>query len=261
MANNIALQDTYFSLSAIVDHVCNSLRIPVAQNFQWMLDQLTWGLVQLNLNTAQSIRIERLPISEVLTVKCPPDYIDWVGVYKPHGQYWIPFTYNDSLSAEERNENSEFSKFLPPGTLPNGVDIRAYGGYEFASYGGRSLYSPIGSLPSTGQFKVVKRDDCYEILFDTGLGCEEILLEYVSLGLKNCNGQTVVAPVVGEWCLRYGLHKWEVHRRGPERSRFDIDRTGRDVWEQEMIVKAYKGCTPKDFLQAQRRNYRLTNKI
>lgn len=260
---NIDPKNRFFKVASIVDQVCIDLDLPVNKYFNKFLSWALFDITDLKMDAANDVITVKLPISEVNTVTLPGDYVDWVKIGIPWGQYVKTFAVNSDLSTEERTVgNPEFSKDYPPGWLPNGTDITQYGGYEFSNYGGRSLFSAGGGLPSRGHFKVVGRPgNNYELLLDAGIPSEEIYIEYIGLGINPC-GETVLSPHLGQW-LRADLHhSWEKYAPPARRSEAAIQRTGRQLWHEEQKVRSRTNkLTPDDVLSATRKGYRLTNKI
>jgi len=261
MENNIDPKNRFFKVASIVDQVCIDLELPTDKYFNKFLSWALFDIVDLKMDAANDVITVKLPISEVNTVTLPENYVDWVKIGIPSGQYIKTLAVNGDLSSEERTVgNPEFSSDFPPGWLPNGTDITAYG-YEFANYGGRSLLSMGGGLPSRGHFKVVGRPgNNYELLLDAGIPSEEIYIEYIGLGINPC-GETVLSPYLGQW-LRADLHHaYEKFAPASRRSEAAIARTGRELWHQEQKVRGRTNkLTPDDVLSATRKSYRLTNK-
>jgi len=258
---NIDPKNRFFKVASIVDQVCIDLDLPTDKYFNKFLSWALFDIVDLKMDAANDVITVKLPISDVNTVTLPGNYVDWVKIGIPSGQYIKTLAVNEDLSSQERTVgNPEFSADFPPGWLPNGTDITAYG-YEFANYGGRSLLSMGGGLPSRGHFKVVGRPgNNYELLLDAGIPSEEIYIEYIGLGIDPC-GETVLSPYLGQW-LRADLHHaYEKFKPESRRSEAAIQRTGRELWHQEQKVRGRTNkLTPDDVLSATRKSYRLTNK-
>jgi len=262
MSQNIDPKNRYFKVGSIVDQVCIDLDLPVDKYFNKFLSWGLFGLVDLKMDAANDVITEKFPISDVNTVTLPENYVDWVKIGIPYGQYVKVLAINDDLSTQDRTlNNPEFSKTLPPGWLPNGTDISSYSGYNFSNYGGSSLSAIGGGLPQKGQFKVVGRPgNNYEILLDAGIPSEELYVEYIGLGINPC-GETVVNPMLGEYLRARIHHEYEKFKSPAQRSESAIARTGRYLWEQEQKVRGRTNkLTPATVLTILRKSYRLTNK-
>lgn len=262
--NTITKEQEYFSMGAICDMCCNDLDLSVNHYFQRFLNWGLWGLVQLKMDAANCIKPVILPVSDVLTVTVPADAIDVTMVALLHGQYIKELSRADNLSKLDRtvaNFNPSFR--LPPGWLPNGADFQAFGGFQFGDHGGRALFMTGGGLPQRGHYTIVQRDNCKEILLDAGVtDCtNEVYVEYVGIGINACNEDTIVGPYLADYVRLYVHHQFAKYGRGKDKSEAEITRTGRELWNAEMIAKARtKAITPTDLLTISRRNYRLTNK-
>ncbi len=253
----------YFKLMSVVDQVCIDLDLPSSHYGNKFLSWACIGLVDLKLDTANDIKTEILPISDVCTCELPGDYQMWTKVAIPAGQYLKMLAINDDLDSSPRTiETWNPSHALPPGWLPNGVGADGYTAYQFANHGGRSLIALSGGLPQTGQFKIVAREDGRkELLLDAGIQSPTIVLEYVGIGLSPCC-DTIIDPILYEYVRAYIHFQWEKFGKRADKSEAAIQRAGRELWAQEMKVRGrWDPITPTDLLRISRKSYRLTNKI
>jgi hypothetical protein len=256
---SVDIKDTYFKMAAIVDQFCNSMDLSVNHYFQKYLSLAKWGYVQLGLKTANEPKTVLLDVSDVYTVTLPGDAIDWTKIAEPYYQYVKTLSVNSDLSKQDRTVgNPQFTNGVPPGWLPNGIDIRAYGGYEFANYGGSSLFSVGGGLPNIGHFTTKRNNSgCIEILLDSSITCPQVYVEYIGLPINPC-GETYVSPYVAEWVRLFLNHEFEKNPVGRQRTQADIIRTGRELWHQEMVTRAaFNGIDRETFLTLTRKYYRL----
>jgi hypothetical protein len=255
-------EEEYFSMASIVDMCCNDLDISVAHYFQKFLNWGLYGLVQLKMDTANCVKPLVLPVSDVLTCTLPADAIDITFVGVLYGQYVKELGREDSLSKLDRTvANFNPSKRYPPGYLPNGIGSEAY--TPFANYSGRALFSVGGGLPHRGHYTIVERGGCKELLLDhVHHDCNEIYIEYIGLGISNCNEDTIVGPYLSEYVRQYIHHQYAKFGKGANKTEAEIVRTGRELWHAEMVVRGrVNQISPIDLKIINRRNYRLTNKI
>ena len=263
MSQNLDPKNRFFKMAAIVDQVCIDLDLPVNKFFNKFLSWGLFGLVDLKMDAANDVITELLPISDVNTVTLPENYVDWVKIGIPYGQYVKVLAVNDELSTQDRTLGSpEFSKTAGPGWLPNGIDISNYIPYSFSNFGGSSLMGYGGALPQQGHYKIVARPGMnYEILLDAGIDAEELYVEYIGLGINPC-GETILNPMLGEYVRARIHHEYEKFKSPAQRSEAAIARTGTYLWEQEQKVRGRTNkLTPADVLTILRKNYRLSNKI
>jgi hypothetical protein len=260
---NIDPKNRFFKVAALVDQVCIDLDLPVDKYFNKFLSWALHSIVNLKMDAANDVITVKLQISDVNTVTLPENYVDWVKIGIPDGQYVKVMAVNDKLSTVDRTlGNPEFSRTAPPGWLPNGIDTSNYGGYYFSNYGGSNIFGVGGGLPQSGQFKIVQRPgNVYEVLLDAGVPSEELYVEYIGLGINPC-GETIVNPMLGEYVMAAVHHKYEKFKSPAQRSESAIVRTGTYLWEQEQKVRGRTNkLSPADVLTVLRRSYRLTNKI
>ena len=254
---NIDPKNRFFKVAAIVDQACIDLDLPVDKYFNKFLSWALFNLTDLKMDQANDVITVKLTISDVNTVTLPENYVDWVKIGIPYGQYVKTLAVNDDLSKQERVLGSpEFSKSYPPGWLPSGTD-----GYDFSNFGGASLFSIGGGVPNRGHFQVVKRPgSVYELLLDAGIESEEIYIEYIGLGINPC-GETILEPYLGQWLRSSIHHDYERFKPATQRSESAIQRTGRDLEHQQQKIRGRTNpLTPKGILQITRKSYRLTNK-
>lgn len=260
---SLDINKSYFTIAAICDQVCIDLDLPVDKYFNKMSSWALFGLSQIKLDTGHDVKTVLLDVSDVNTALCPADFIDWTKVAVQDHQYIRTLAVNSDLSKLDRLASTvSFRNGAPPGWLPNGTDVSAYGmGFVFSNYGGRQLQSVGGILPHRGYFQVVKRsDDCYEVLLDSGLNVSQIYLEYISLGINPC-GATTLNPYYGDYVRCYLHHQWEKFQRGPAKNESAIWRTGRELDDARKNLRGRTNDLDKDTLLAiSRQAYRLTNK-
>jgi len=257
-------EDQYFSMAGICDLVCTDLDLSVAHYFQKFLNWGMWGLVQLKMDTANCVKPVILPVTDVLTAILPADCVDVTKVALIHGQYAKELSKSDDLLKLDRTTaNFNPSAATPPGWLPNGTTFEGYNMYQFGNHGGRAIFAVGGGLPQRGHYTIVQRGTCKEILLDAGVtDCTNtIYVEYIGLGISTCTEDTIVGPVLSEYVRRYVHHQYAKFKRG-DKSEAEILRTGRELWDAEMIVRGrVHPITPTDLMTINRKNYRLTNKI
>lgn len=250
--------NTYHKLSSIVDMACHRVGISVDHYFQTLLEWGKWELIQLKLDRANEPVTVLLDVNDVNTVTLPPDAIDWTKIGTPYGQYVKTLGINSELSKQDRTlGNPEFSKTASPGWLPNGTAIQNYGGYEFLNYGGRSLFAIGGGLPSEGHFQVKRKPGCIEILLDGNVGCEQLYVEYIRLGINPC-GATVLDPYIADYILKAILFTYE-EEKNPTRTEASIARRGREKFFAFTLVSGRTNSIDKDtLLNSTRRYYNLS---
>jgi len=257
-------EQEYFSMGSIVDQCLNDLENSNAHYFTKFLSWGMWGLVQLKMDSANCVKPVLLPVSDVLTSVLPADCVDVVKVALVHGQYVKELTKSDDLSKLDRTTaNFNPSAALPPSWLPNGTDSNAFGLFQFGNHGGRALFSFGGGLPQRGQYTIIQRETCKEILLDAHVAdcTPNIYVEYIGLGINSCNEDTIVGPYLAEYVRSYIHHQYAKFKRG-DKSESEIVRTGKELWDATMVAKGRSNAiSPIDIQRSNRAAYRLTAKI
>lgn len=253
----------YLKLASVVDTCLNvDLDLSVAHYFQKYITVAKRYLMELKTAHAQDVKTVLLEISDTLTAPAPVDFVNWVVVAEPWGQYIRTLGINGELSLSDRDVNSDWIYTGPPDQLPNGTNVEAYGGYELANYGGTSLFSIGGGLPSKGFFRIKKCDDgSKEFVFDVGvLASDKIYLEYISYGFNPC-GETILNPFESVAVQKALVHHFEKTRKDGGRSEGAIVRTGRELYHAEAVVRASRNdLDPATLVAVTRKYHRLTNK-
>ncbi len=259
----IDINKTYFKLAAVVDQVLNEQDLSVSHNYKRFLAAGKWYAVQLFTKYAcKGVKTELLDISDTRTCIIPVDAIQVTKVGEPWYQYARTLALNDGLMLTDRTTVSpQWTDLGNPDILPNGTDVTQYGGYWFQNYGGKSLFSFGGGLPSRGFYKIVDREgNGKEMLLDEGVCTSQIYVEYITAGISP-NEETILNPFTAEAVRKYLIHWYETVRRDG-RSEAAIFRTGQEHWDAECTVKASRNdLSPENVLATTRKYYRLTNKI
>lgn len=259
----IDIGQKYFKLASCIDTFLNvDVDLPVAHYFQKYLTVAKAYLVELKTVHAQDVKTVLLEISDTLTAPAPSDYVNWIVLAEPYGQYIRTLGINGNLSLSDRESDMDWIYTGPSDQLPNGTKVEAYGGYELANYGGRSLFSIGGGLPAKGFFRIRRCEDgSKEFLFDIGIASSDrVYLEYISYGFNPC-GETLLNPYEFSAVRKALLHHFEKTRKDGGKTEAAITRTGRDLFHAEAIVRASRNdLDPDTLLLTTRKYHRLTVK-
>lgn len=255
-------QETYFSLASLVDTVCIDLGLPTDKYFNRLLSWACFGYVQLKLDNDYQPVTEIMQVSDVNTVRIPASWVAVTKIGVIYGQYIKVLSVCDSLNAQERLPGQpQFSHSAPPGSLPNGIDVSNYGyGFLFSNYGGRTLWGVSGQLPARGFYKLVKRQNGeQELLLDAGFSGQQIYVEGIMLAINPC-GATICHPYCADYVRKYLHHQYEKFLPLGQRTEAAIVRTGRELWDSEMVIKGRYSVDRATLLAITRKHYRLTPK-
>lgn len=251
--------EKYYRVAAIVDQflINNDL---TEHWFNKALSWALWGLRELSLDTMQEVKTCLLTVTDRKTVTLPRDFVDWVKVGVRKGQYCVTMGVNSDLTGLQRTGDDDRVRGLLSQNLPNGLDVNSYGGYYFFNYGGKMLLGLGGGFRTKGDFKVVKRDGCTELLLDYDYGYPDVYLEYISDGIDPC-GETILHPYTADYVLKY-IELWYEKKNNPKATESSIDRLSRDVFEAEMKIRGRTNdLDPKTLINISRSQTRLTAKI
>ncbi len=148
---------------------------------------------ELNFSTLAIINTKKLLVGPLGSVELPQDYVDYVKIGIPNGQYVRPLASRDGIN-RLNNYDDNGNK-----TLYDHVESNQVGGWIGYWYNnvinsngeniGRQYGRGAGERKDT--FKVLKERG--EIQFDEDLGVEYIILEYISDG-QNVDNATKIDP-------------------------------------------------------------------
>lgn len=240
----MADETRYYKVASIVDEflVDNDL---TEHMFNKALAWAIRGLEEIKLDSWQDVKTCLLTVTARKTVVLPPDFVDWVKVGMPVGQYCVTLGVNDALRSDARDPNrGDTVRGLLSQHLPNGMSFGNYGGYYFFNYRGASISGVGGGLPSKGYFKLNDNGTCKELLLDYDYGYSQVYVEYITNGFDPC-GESVVHPYLKDYLLKYMDFKYE-DKNNPKANESSIYRKGRDVYFAEVKVRArFNPLTPK----------------
>lgn len=215
---------------------------------------------EIRLDIYQEPKTVLLPVTERFTAILPDNYVDWVKMAVPRGQYAITLAINDDLMSLPRTGDENTVRGLLSQHMPNGLDFNAYGGYYFFNYDGGTLNGYGCGLPSKGYVKVVDHGGCKEIQMDYDFRYNQIYLEYITDGLSPCQ-ETLIHPYEYDYIMKFMEELFE-RKNNPKATNQSKYEAGRDVFFAEKKLRArYNNMSPKDVLVMSRAEARFTTKL
>lgn len=249
----------YNKIGAIVDHVLFKKGLPDT-HFQWLLEMGLWELRQLKLVHVQDVKTECLAVSDRKTVLLPGNFVDWVVVAMPVGQYYITIGVNPKLQATQRTNSDDIVAGLLSQNLPNGLDFGSYGGYPLFNFGGSSLFSVGGGFKTKGMFRLVDHGMTKELLMDYDYPSTHVYLEYITDGFDPC-GETIVNSYLADFVKKAMEKAWE-EERNPRATEASVLRKTLDLRDALKLVRAcMNDLDPQTLLNLQRQETRFTPHI
>lgn len=214
------------------------------------------GLREIRLDVAQDVKTVLLDVTDRKTVKLPEDFVDWVKVGAPYGQYALPIGLNDELNGIKRTTTSPQVRGLASQHIPNGITQESY---TFFNYNGGSVTGCFigGSLPSKGYFKLFDDGNCRELLMDYDYNLSQVYLEYITDGLDPC-GETILNPYLYDYTFKFMEAVFE-KKNNPKATAYSITEAERNVYWAEKKLRARKNnLDPQTILNLSRQETRLT---
>src|SRR5690606_21134146 len=248
----------WYKLSAIVDDWLDDhdLHNFFPKALKWAIR----GLEEVRLNHWQDVKRCLFDVGPRKTVELPNDFVDWVKVAVPYGQYAIAIGLNEDLQLTRRGDNPTVVNPLLSQTPPNGIDFNAYNGYYFFNYNGRQLFAAGPVINGKGHFRVHDNGTCKEMLLDYDYGCKQVYIEYITNGFDPC-GESIVPPYLKQYLFAY-LDEIYERRNNPKATEASRDRAARRLADAVVVVRAHRSnLTPQVMINLGRKDFRLTTKI
>lgn len=266
MSSSVEFTNDYNSISNIVNEWIADNELS-EKWFQKMLSFALKGLRHVSIHSWQEPYSVWLTVDDKYTATLPENYVKWTKVGLKVGQYIKVLALNGEMHHLQRSADDDVVSSLPLYLMPNGVDFGNYTGYNFMNINGTGSTLPgLGSgfrgLPSKGHFNVVQRGDTtWELTFDYDVRIgSDIIVEYISDGF-NPNGESIVNPILANYIHAVLDFKYE-EKYNPRRNEASINRMGRNLWDQEKLVRAAKNdLDPKTMITITRRDVRFSPKI
>lgn len=246
------------TIGAIVDHVLFKKTLS-DHWFQWCLEMGLWHLRELRLSTWQDVKTAMFTASDRNTIVLPTDFIDWVMVAIPIGQYAVPLGVNGQLKMTAREVDDHVVPGLFSQHKPTGINLDQYVGYHMRNF--RTTSVPVVNARMNiqkGSFKVVERKAHKEIILDYDIPHSTFYIEYITDGFEPC-GETVLHPYFCDFVRASIEYEWEAEKN-PNRTESSIHRKSRDMYDAERLVRARKNdLDPQTIINIQRQETRMTS--
>ena len=248
----------WYQLSVIVDEWIADYEIP---NF-WH-KALKWairGLERVRLNNWQDVKTCLLDVTSRKTVTLPGDFLEWVKVGAPIGQYAVTLGLNEDLRLADRTTDTLGSVSLLSQNPPNGLNFNNYTNLYFHNYDGQQIPGVGPGISSKGFYRVYDDGNCKELLMDFDYGLSQVYIEYITNGFDPC-GQSVVSPFLKEYIMAYLDYKYEKHNN-PKATEASRDRIARELADEIRILNANRSnLSPQVIINLDRKHFKLTTKI
>jgi hypothetical protein len=247
----------FYKVSAIVDQFLIDNDLPngfFPKALSWVLR----GLREIKLDTVGDVKTVLLNVTDRKTANLPDNFVDWTKVGVRVGQYVVVLGVNDDLNTLPRTSSSPSVAGLMSQHMPNGIDFSQYQGYDFYNFSEGPLYGIGQGLPSKGYFKVHDNGTCKELLIDYDYSFSTIYLEYITDGLSDCGGDTVVSPYLFDYLVKFCDMMYE-KKNNPKATNWSKSEAERDVyWAEKRLRARNNKITPQDILNITRQEARLT---
>lgn len=154
------------------------------------------ALRELSFDTLKTVKRVKLPVNSYMAVVLPCDYVDFIKIGFPRGQYVVEMSARESIN---RLNNIDDTGAKIPYEIINGDDDSNVGPWTGESYAwiANDLNENIGRMYNNNagftnnSFKVLRERG--EIQLDNRTAAEYIVLEYIGDGLDT-NAETEVHP-------------------------------------------------------------------
>lgn len=247
--------------------VCSALTdqgLPV----HFYLKFLNYGidcLREINMDIMRNVITKKLTLDNVGAVKVPCDFMDWVEVGAPVGEYIKPMPQKAAINPL-RNYDTDGKPIPYPKTnvrLPS--DFAAEGepyfnnGYlNFLNSHGQNKGGFFGWGGGKYKFSWKYVKERQEIQMDVNYPCDHIILKYISDGLDSCGCDTMVNPYAFQTLKTYMIWQYYLNNKRLINAA--------PLWERQYSnnIRILRGrmnpMTEADILMALRKNYKATIK-
>lgn len=236
---------TYTSLHTIVTGLLLKKRYPMHFYIEFLV-YCSEGLRELNFDTLGNVQTALLPINSYGAIAMPSDYMDWVKIGIPNGQYVIPLSNRSGIS---RLNNKDVNGNI----IPFGDDL-TYNRIGWAvhyndngEFTGR-MYGNKGS--NVNSFKEIKERG--EIQINLDLDATQIVLEYISDG-SCCDNATKINPYAIKTIETYALWQHDENSRSAGEGQKQVKRRAYDH-EHHILRARLNSMTKADILSIINKN-------
>lgn len=247
----------WYKVSAVVDEWLDDNDL--GNNF--FPKALKWAIRALekaHLNHWQDVKTCLFDVTDRKTVILPADFVDWVIVALPFGQYAITLGVNDKLNNIPRDAAQTNTVTLAQ--MPNGINFSAYEGYYLFNYNDGQVFSAGTGVPSKGYYKIFNSDTCKELLLDYDYNASQLYIEYITNGFNPC-GETVISPYLKEYVLAWMDYKYE-DKNNPKATESSKQRKLGELGSEIVILKANTSdLSPQTLLNISRKGFKLTARV
>lgn len=229
------------TLSYVIKSVMNRLKEYNTKNYEYYMQLAVEGLKELNIyDNAKNIEVAYLTMDAMNTVALPVDFIDYskIGIVI-NGQVWT-LTVNEKIALPRLEKCGE-----KIGNIAAGSPNDTYEGYVWADHFKDGQY--VGGLYGVGggfNMAYYRVDESKRrIIFNGSVPKGEIVLEYISSGIKK-RGGTMIREIFIE-----PLRRWVLWQRVEHDNRVPLaekDRKERQFYEAVEKTRGFENSFTAD---------------
>ena len=193
----------FVNLDYVVNNALMDMNDFSMENYKRFIQWAVRGFTDLNLHILDSVKVAYLPLSSAKTAALPSDFIDYMKIgMEINGEVWT-FTLNPNMNFPRKVD--ECGEVQPTNT--QNIDDKVVGtrsiipnfGYYFAMHFRNGQY--VGEMYGLGggynnaYFRIDEQRN--QIVFDSEIPADEIILEYKSTGISQ-NGGSIIPRKVSQ---------------------------------------------------------------
>lgn len=248
------------------DRITKSILMNHKYPVHWYTEVLKYVsdcLAELSMDDLKIVNSVWLNLNAYKAAPIPPDFIDYVRIGRPNGEYVRPFIQNEGYN--RMNNYDASGNKIPWPQVPNGgMDLTIFGIPYFTFYmnmynsrgeniGGLYGYRTDGS-PFT--FDIIPERN--EIQFDSALDCDQLVMDYISDG-RNANAATMI-PIYAEATLRAYVD-WQLEEYNRSTPASEKERLKNWYLGQRVVLRGrMNDLTIDDYLGVYRNSYNAAPK-
>lgn len=222
-------------------------------------------LREINMDIMRNVITKELQLDGIRAAKVPCDFLDWVEIGAPVGQYIKsmpqkqeinPLINRDSTGAPIPYGDPTIQ--LPADFIADGFPYYNRGYLNFTNNHGENMGGFFGWGGGSYRFSFKYVKERGEIQMDINFPCDHIILKYISDGLDSCGCDTLVNPYAFQTIKTYAIWQYYLNNK--------LLMKAAPLWESRFITELRKlrgrmnSMTVDDILMVLRKNYKATIK-
>lgn len=219
-----------------LDEMVSNVLLQRGKSIHWYLQYLTYAcncLRELHFDTLRVVNTEKLLLNSYYAVTIPCDYVDFVRIGVPNGQFVQPLVNRPGIN--RLNNREDGGGKIPYGSANDDSDMiyNVLPGNHTTSGESIGRYFGFQARMISDGYKIVKERN--EIQFDENIGTNYIILEYISDG-NHADAATKITPYAQATIDAY--IKWQEKENSRTYGEMEKERAKQEFENQSRKLRA-----------------------